>query len=338
MRSSTLLPLALGLTLASAVISQQPPDSAEKARRREQYIKANPPRSSVGLIPLTDLGTGTYKGEEGGLYAGGKNGPPPGHLKAGIRIASSIAPVNGKIVLLSIGFSNPSIEFPAFQKRVAGDPDVNPHLVCVNGCVGSQAAHMIADPQAHYWSVVDQRLQSAGVTREKVEAVWLKEVNPGANPWETERRRLRDDEVSILHILHDRFPNLKTTYVTSRSYSVKLRDLKLFEALVTAALKNGANQMQGFNFQAPNAAPLFDQVRREAVRDAQEKAAVLARELECKPGSPITITEREGIGSNEGGGAGSALGQVGGQMMPEGKIEIWAAVDITFELKDNAAQ
>ncbi|HUB24214.1 MAG TPA: SIMPL domain-containing protein [Tepidisphaeraceae bacterium] len=127
-------------------------------------------------------------------------------------------------------------------------------------------------------------------------------------------------------------------YVTSRSYSVKLRDLKLFEALVTAALKNGANQMQGFNFQAPNAAPLFDQVRREAVRDAQEKAAVLARELECKPGSPITITEREGIGSNEGGGAGSALGQVGGQMMPEGKIEIWAAVDITFELKDNAAQ
>lgn len=181
-------------------------------------MKANPPRSSVGLIPLTDLGNGMYKGKEGGLYAGGKNVPPPVHLKAGQNLAAAIQPVNGKIVLLSIGFSNPSIEFPAFQKRVAADPDVNPHLVTVNGCVGSQAAHMIADPNANYWSIVDQRLKDAGVTREQVEAVWLKEVNPGANPWESELKRLHDDEVSILHILHDRFPNLKLTYVTSRSY------------------------------------------------------------------------------------------------------------------------
>ena len=181
-------------------------------------MKANPGRPSTGLIPLTDLGTGMYKGKEGGLYAGGRNVPPPDHLKAGVRIAGTIKPINGKIVLMSIGFSNPSIEFPAFQKRVADDHDVNPNLITVNGCVGSQSASMIADPGSNYWNIVNQRLSAAGVTAEQVEAVWLKEVNPGQNPWDTEVKRLHDNEVSILQILHDRFPNLKLTYVTSRSY------------------------------------------------------------------------------------------------------------------------
>jgi len=196
----------------------QKASAEEMAKRRESYMKANPPRSSVGLIPLIDLGKEMYKGQEGGLYAGGVNVPPTQHLKAGEKLAATIHPINGKIVLLSIGFSNPSIEFPAFQKRVADDPEVNPKLVTVNGCVGSQAAHMIADPKSNYWTIVDERLKTAAVTREQVQAVWLKEVNPGANPWESELKRLHDDEVSILHILHDRFPNLKTTYVTSRSY------------------------------------------------------------------------------------------------------------------------
>lgn len=206
-------------------------NAADIAQKREQYKKEHPPQSSVGLTPLVDLGSGTYKGEEGGLYAGGQNVPPPAHLAAGLKIAAKIVPLDakgqpspdGKIVLMSIGFSNPSIEFPAFQRRVAEesgikDSGINPHLVTVNGCVGSQAAHMIADPDANYWKIVDQRLAAANVTDDQVEAVWLKEVNPGSNPWESEQKRLRDDYISILHILHNRFPNLKTTYVTSRSY------------------------------------------------------------------------------------------------------------------------
>jgi hypothetical protein len=193
-------------------------NAEQMAKRREEYKRANPPRASVGLVPLIDLGTGKYKGQEGGLYAGGSNVPPPGHLKAGEKLAASIRPINGKIVLLSIGFSNPSIEFPAFQKRAANDPDVNPRLVTVNGCVGSQSAQMIADPSANYWTIVGQRLAAAGATAEQVQAVWLKEVNPGANAWESEVKRLHDNEVAILHILHDRFPNLKTTYVSRRSY------------------------------------------------------------------------------------------------------------------------
>ncbi len=65
-----------------------------------------------------------YKGEQGGLYPGGTNTIPPAHLAAGVKLAKQIQPLDldgnpspdGKIVLLAIGFSNPNMEFPAFQK------------------------------------------------------------------------------------------------------------------------------------------------------------------------------------------------------------------------------
>ncbi len=77
-------------------------------------------RDSTGLIPLNDLGTGFYKGLEGGLYPGGSNVGPPAHTSSGVEIANTTVPLdtlggpgptNGKIVLLSIGMSNTNFEF-----------------------------------------------------------------------------------------------------------------------------------------------------------------------------------------------------------------------------------
>ena len=202
-------------------------NAAQMQKRREQYMKDHPPQSSLGLVPLTDLGTGKYKGEEGGLYPGGVNMPPVAHLKAGVEIAKTIVPLNadgaksadGKIVLLSIGFSNPNLEFPAFQQLASEDAEVNPKLVTVNGCVGSQAASVIADPKSNYWNIVDQRLGAAGVTGKQVQAIWLKEVNPGpSQPFPAESKKLYDHLIATLHNLHDRFPNVKVAFLSSRSY------------------------------------------------------------------------------------------------------------------------
>src|SRR5262249_42470720 len=76
--------------------------------------RAPPATDSTGLIPLTDLGTQTYKGEDGGLYGGGSNEPPPEHRAAARRALEQIRPLDqggrpsdsGKIVFLSIGMSN----------------------------------------------------------------------------------------------------------------------------------------------------------------------------------------------------------------------------------------
>jgi hypothetical protein len=214
--------------LACAVAGAQEGGKADKkAKAHEMWMKNHPPQPSIGLTPLTDLGTGTYKGEQGGLYAGGKNEPPKDHVDAGVKIARTIVPLdaeghksaNGKIVMMSIGFSNPSIEFPAFQKAVAADPDINPKLLTINGCVGSRASAEQADPQSRYWPEVAGRLKSAGATAAQVQILWIKEVIPGAmSPFPTDAKKLSENLTATLHNVHEKFPNVKLAYLESRTY------------------------------------------------------------------------------------------------------------------------
>jgi hypothetical protein len=106
----------------------------------------------------------------------------------GIKLARAIAPLDkdgnrsadGKIVFLSIGFSNPSMEFPSSSAARHKEPDINPHMVMVNGCVRSRASSEHTDPHSNYWNEVDQRLAAVGVTGRQVLTLWIKEVIPGA--------------------------------------------------------------------------------------------------------------------------------------------------------------
>jgi hypothetical protein len=195
-------------------------------QRRQQWMKEHPPQASTGLIPLTDLGAGMYQGQEGGLYPGGRNAPPKFHLDEGIRLAGEVAPLDqdgnrspeGTIVFLSIGFSNPNIEFPAFIRRASREPGLNPRLRMLNGCVGSRASSEQANPHSIYWSEVDERLAAAGVTAQQVQALWIKEVIPGAAGFPDKAQELARDLTETLHVAHDRFPHAKLAYLSSRTY------------------------------------------------------------------------------------------------------------------------
>jgi len=192
-------------------------NQAQAAARNADWAKAHPPRESTGLVPLPDLGSGMYHGEQGGLYPGGKNTMPDGHAAAGMARAKEIA-ASSKIVLLSIGMSNTTQEFTAFQKLAAG-ARLNPKLVLVDGAQGGQTAQITANPQANYWKVVGERLTEAGVSAADVQVVWLKQAN--AQPTQgfpDAAKKLEADLVATLHNLHDRFPNLKICYLSSRIY------------------------------------------------------------------------------------------------------------------------
>lgn len=201
---------------------------AERAKAtREAWLKGHTPQSSTGLIALPDLGAAMYKGEQGGLYPGGSNVVPTRHLRRGMKIARAIRPLDadghpakdGKVVLLAIGFSNPFMEFPVFMKDAAAVEGLNPHLVMVNGCVPGMSSSTISDPNAHYWVQVARAIEQAGVTSQQVQAVWLKEVVPQpSQPFPVEARKLQGDLEHTLRILHDRFPNLRLTFLATRTY------------------------------------------------------------------------------------------------------------------------
>ena len=183
--------------------------------------------ANPSYTPLPDLGDGLYQGYQGGLYPGGRNVLPAGHLAVGKVRAGMIQPRNGtgqldpdgRIVLLSIGMSNTTMEFSTFKQVADADPQKNPRLVVVDGAQGSQDAEKIKEPTHSFWNVVDQRLGKAGVTGRQVQAVWLKEAIAGEKRgFPADAQALRDDLRTIVLILHQRFPNLQVVYLASRTY------------------------------------------------------------------------------------------------------------------------
>ncbi len=181
----------------------------------------------TGLMPLSDLGSGIYHGETGGLYGNGRNDPPDAHREAALRELARIGPLDdlgrespdGKVVLLSIGVSNTTMEFSAFKRVADEDPDKADHVLLVDGAYGGQSAGIIAYDSAPYWTIVDQRLKEAGASALQVQVAWVKQVTVGPiDPFPVEARILYSHLVGIMKILRERFPNLRIAYLSSRIY------------------------------------------------------------------------------------------------------------------------
>jgi hypothetical protein len=232
-RTLLLIALVAGAQDNRRAVEQLTPEQksifdATRAINRADWIKAHPARESTGMTALPDLGKGKYQGEQGGLYPGGANTPPAAHLKAGRELARRIVPLDaegresasGKIVLMSVGMSNTTMKFQTFQKLAKSDSSLNPRLVILDGAQGGQVVWVTANPKAVFWDVVDERLAAAGVTRKQVQAAWVLQATPGPNrPWPVEVRELQRYLVETLHVMHDRFPNLKIAYLSSRTYA-----------------------------------------------------------------------------------------------------------------------
>ena len=110
-------------------------------------------RTSTSLTPLNDpFFVFPYQGARGGLYPDGANRRPEAHETAGLRRAAEVQPIDGKIVLLSVGMSNTTQEFSVFQQLAGRDRDLNPQLVIVDGAQGGWSADRIVADGEPYWT------------------------------------------------------------------------------------------------------------------------------------------------------------------------------------------
>ena len=68
-----------------AMKARQDGQAKQPAGKNAGGLPTPPPKWTQHLTPLTELGSATYKGEDGGLYGGGKNVPPAAHLAAALK-------------------------------------------------------------------------------------------------------------------------------------------------------------------------------------------------------------------------------------------------------------
>ena len=202
------------------------------------------PSSSSTMVPLNDLGSGTYLGFTGGLYPSGSNTMPAQHHTAGLALATAIHPLDingnsnpsGKYVLLSIGMCNTTQEFCSaastlpcdswtFMGQAATDPSVNhTQLAMVDGAAGGKSASFWTSPTApDYDRIRDTQLTPQGLSERQVQIVWLKVANP--NPTvslpasNADAYTLLTQQGQILRALKTRYPNLQQVFVSSRIYA-----------------------------------------------------------------------------------------------------------------------
>ncbi|NUM45752.1 MAG: hypothetical protein HUU38_13700 [Anaerolineales bacterium] len=199
--------------------------------------------SPLATLPLTDMGTDTYLGFEGGLYPD-SNTLPPAHASAGVRATFAIQPravdgspdPNGTILLLSIGMSNANQEFcgstdPAlpchpwtFMGQAATHPNINPTLTLLNGAAGGQVAYTWNDPtDPNYDRIRDDLLAPLGLSENQVQIVWAKVANPNPSvslpAANADAYLLLNLMGSIARALKTRYPHLQQVFFTSRLYA-----------------------------------------------------------------------------------------------------------------------
>ena len=218
-------------------------DSKGKTASQAMYLGVDPPTgancgqiswditgTTTPEVPMDQLGTGMYLGYMGGLYPGGSNTIPAGHLASGISIANGIQPLDsngspsstGKYVLLSLGTSDANYEFNRFIQYGTNETTINPNLVMVEGAMGAEALDTLLGTEGNaFWSnITNWALPESGVTSQQVVAIWLEPEDshpPGMFP--SDMNQMHSELLTLIPNLLVRFPNLKLLYLSSRTYA-----------------------------------------------------------------------------------------------------------------------
>jgi uncharacterized protein len=128
-----------------------------------------------------------------------------------------------------------------------------------------------------------------------------------------------------------------TGYTATQSITVKVREVDIANDIRTGLADLGITNISGPTFSIDNEDALRDEARSLAIKDAREKAEVLARDLGVRLGSVASFSENGGYYPmyeskavmNQAADAGSATPP----SLPRGENKITTNVTVVFEIK-----
>lgn len=207
-------------------------DRAKEIRRKSGTGgggPANQRKAPATLKPLSDMtAEERYEGEDGGLYGGGSNLPPPALANSAKEALAKIQPLDsegkpaadGKVVLVSISMSNATQEFSVFKRLADADTRKSDQLTIVDCAQGGQAMAQWVPPDGRPWQEALNRIDRAGVTPEQVQVAWVKLANVAPSGSKQEHlAKLEADTIKVLQNAKAKFPNLRIAYLGSRIWA-----------------------------------------------------------------------------------------------------------------------
>ncbi|HEY4001997.1 MAG TPA: DUF547 domain-containing protein [Candidatus Xenobia bacterium] len=190
--------------------------------------------STSGLTPLTDLGTGSYKGFQGGLYPDGSNQLPKAHLEAGQSAAEEIIPRDttgrpsntGAIAVLGIGSTTATLEYEWLEQNVAPkDKELNKFLKFADtGSIGQSASARALGQkgleQDRFWNLVDTHLKEIGCTAQQVQVAWVEDSDLDVKDgFPQDAKALQAELKGLVQGIHDHCPHCQVCYLSSHIYA-----------------------------------------------------------------------------------------------------------------------
>jgi uncharacterized protein YggE len=126
-------------------------------------------------------------------------------------------------------------------------------------------------------------------------------------------------------------------YQVSKTIAVILRDISRFDSLLTDVLKAGVTRLSNLEFRDSQIRQHRDQARAMAIKAAQEKAILLARQIGQSIGPAYSITESgvtpyANVTQNSFGTAGTTSSVPDSAIAP-GSISVTAQVTVSFRLQ-----
>ncbi|MCH2174280.1 MAG: SIMPL domain-containing protein [Lentisphaeria bacterium] len=172
----------------------------------------------------------------------------------------------------------------------------------------------------------------------------IKQILKLASKYNIPQKHFNTDNLNIEPRYKHKYsdPNL-IGYQISKMMSITLKDISLFEKVLSDALKAGATNVYNVQFMNSELRKHRDLVRKNAMIAAKDKAIDLAAALDSKIGKPVKIIEGGNYNyygfrhhrmmsqnsiQNLGGGQFSDTGTTA-----IGQISITANVNVSFELK-----
>ncbi|HYK46642.1 MAG TPA: hypothetical protein VEV83_15805 [Parafilimonas sp.] len=181
------------------------------------------------MVPINDLGTGTYFGFTAGLYPGGLNYPTLQYKKDLKTFASAIKPLNGsgavdsavgKIVFISLGGSTSGHLMRVLKDSTINDVNTNPFLKLINCSDGSGTASFesISNPNDSYWDHVSNVIITSRAYPKQVQVIYMEtEDSIQVTTFPNRPNAVKGNIEAAVRTCKLKYPNLKLVYFLGRT-------------------------------------------------------------------------------------------------------------------------